>query len=70
MWLSLRCPACGMAGLRRFAGSVVCRGSMRCGAIYPDGFVEQLALLVDDKVYRMRRREGELIKRGGELVLK
>jgi len=43
---------------------------MRCGAIYPDGFVEQLALLVDDKVYRMRRREGELIKRGGELVLK
>ena len=49
MWLSLRCPVCGRIGLRRFEGSVVCRGWSRCGAIYPDGFVEQLAMLVDGK---------------------
>ncbi len=66
MWLSLRCPACGLHGLRRFEGSVVCRASIRCGAIYPDGFVEQLAMLVDSNEYAARRKKGE----AGELVLK
>jgi len=44
----------------------VCRGSTWCGAIYPEGFIEQLALLVDGKEYAARRKKGE----PGELVLK
>jgi len=44
----------------------VCRASIRCGAIYPDGFVEQLAMLVDSNEYAARRKKGE----AGELVLK
>ena len=65
MALSVRCPVCGLYGLDRRDGSVMCRAA-RCGAIYPEGFLDRFTKLAADRMYVADWRPGDV----GELILK